>query len=174
MPKVGEKKAPGSAVAGKANTLIFPDLDAGNNRIWAFTLCMIGYISDVLDGFLARKLNQVSELGKIIDPLADKICIVTIIVILFITDQISTLFFAVIVLRDLIIFLGGIYVSKKIDKVLPSNLLGKITVFSIGLYILAVIANLEILGFRRFITCYCNNCTPLLQRYKLQSRPNQQ
>ena len=30
LPKVGEKKAPGSAVAGKANTLIFPTLDAGN------------------------------------------------------------------------------------------------------------------------------------------------
>ena len=30
LPKVGEKKAPGSTVAGKANTLIFPDLDAGN------------------------------------------------------------------------------------------------------------------------------------------------
>ena len=30
LSKVGEKKAPGSAVAGKANTLIFPDLDAGN------------------------------------------------------------------------------------------------------------------------------------------------
>jgi len=30
IPKVGQKKAPGSDVAGKANTLIFPDLDAGN------------------------------------------------------------------------------------------------------------------------------------------------
>ncbi|HEX2982858.1 MAG TPA: hypothetical protein VHO28_04865, partial [Ignavibacteriales bacterium] len=38
--------------------------------------------------------------------------------------------------RDLIIFLGGIFVTSKLGKVLPSNLLGKITVLSIGMVIL--------------------------------------
>ena len=106
-------------------------------------LITIGYISDIMDGYLARKLNEVSELGKIIDPLADKICIVAIIIILYLSEQISTFYFAVIVLRDVIIFFGGILVSKKIGKVLPSNLLGKITVISIGFFIIAIVLDLK-------------------------------
>ena len=123
--------------------ILIPHLHEGNNRLWVMLLIAIGFISDLLDGYLARKMNQVSELGKVIDPLADKICIVTIIIIFFITGQISTFYFAVIVLRDVIIFFGGILVSKKIGRVLPSNLLGKITVFSIGLFIIAIVVNIQ-------------------------------
>jgi cardiolipin synthase len=122
---------------------VIPNLDEGNNRLWAIILISIGYISDILDGYMARKLNQVSELGKIIDPLADKVCVVSIIIMLYISNEISTLYFAVIILRDVIIFLGGILVSKRIGKILPSNLLGKITIVSIGFYIIAVIINLQ-------------------------------
>jgi len=101
------------------------------------------YITDILDGFLARKLNQISELGKIIDPLADKILVIMIVSYLYIYNIIPPVYFWIIVFRDLIIFAGGIFVSKKIGRVLPSDYLGKGTVLSIGLFIIAVTTNLN-------------------------------
>ncbi len=97
------------------------------------------YITDLLDGFIARKFNQITEFGKIIDPLADKVFVTMIVLQLFWMDEIPTYYFWIIILRDVIIFLGGIYVSNVIGKVLPSNLLGKITVASIASFLLVVV-----------------------------------
>ncbi|AFN75746.1 CDP-diacylglycerol/glycerol-3-phosphate 3-phosphatidyltransferase [Melioribacter roseus P3M-2] len=98
----------------------------------------------MLDGYIARKYDKISEFGKIIDPLADKVAILVIILQLYRHDYIVPLYFWTVILRDLLIFTGGIIVSQIIKKVLPSNLLGKITAFSIGLYLLLVIIGLEI------------------------------
>lgn len=105
-------------------------------RYYIVMLCLIAYLSDILDGFVARKTNQISELGKIIDPLADKILVGGIVLNLFFIHQIPTYYLLIILFRDVLIFVGGIIVTKKIGKVLPSNTLGKITVLSIGLFIL--------------------------------------
>jgi CDP-diacylglycerol--glycerol-3-phosphate 3-phosphatidyltransferase len=97
------------------------------------------YLTDLLDGFLARKFNQITEFGKIIDPLADKIFVTMIVLQLFWMDEIPTFYFWIIIMRDIIIFTGGIFVSKIIGKVLPSNLLGKITVASIAAFLLVTV-----------------------------------
>ncbi len=52
-------------------------------RYILFTLAVFGALTDILDGYFARKFNQVTEFGKIIDPLADKVCIGIIITKLF-------------------------------------------------------------------------------------------
>ena len=57
--------------------------------------------------------------------------------------EIPEIYFWIIILRDVIIFFGGIIVSNIIGKVLPSNLLGKITVVSIAFFILGVVGNAE-------------------------------
>lgn len=99
------------------------------------------YFSDLLDGYLARKLNQVSEFGKIIDPLADKISVIVISLILLYLDRIPLWFVMIVVLRDLFIFGFGMYLDKKKDIRLMSNYPGKLAVFSIGVIILFAIIN---------------------------------
>ena len=112
-------------------------------RYITFAVCLLASFSDILDGYLARKYNEVTEFGKIIDPLADKVAVGVIIIKLFLLDQIPAYYFLMIILRDVIIFLGGMFVAKKIGRVLPSNVLGKITVINIGIVILFIILQLN-------------------------------
>ncbi|MDQ1265332.1 MAG: hypothetical protein QG635_482 [Bacteroidota bacterium] len=96
-------------------------------------ICIAAYISDLADGWLARLLNQSTELGKIIDPLADKIFIGALGIILLIKGFIPIWFGAAIILRDIFILAGGLYARKILGYVIPSNYFGKMTVIIIGL-----------------------------------------
>jgi CDP-diacylglycerol--glycerol-3-phosphate 3-phosphatidyltransferase len=115
-------------------------------RYITFALCVFAAATDMLDGYLARKLNQITEVGKIIDPLADKAAMAVIVIKLFLIGEISAFFFLTIILRDLIIFIGG-FVANKLGIVLPSNKLGKITVLFIGTVVLLILLGISREGF---------------------------
>jgi cardiolipin synthase len=112
-------------------------------KYWLVGLLILASITDNLDGYLARKYNEITELGKIIDPVADKVVVITIVVLLYYFNVINDLFFWVIVLRDVLILLGGLYFSKKLGKVMPSNYIGKFTVGIIGIFLLVAILGLS-------------------------------
>ncbi|HMO82002.1 MAG TPA: CDP-alcohol phosphatidyltransferase family protein [Pyrinomonadaceae bacterium] len=61
---------------------VFASLLFYGNSGWALTVFVIAGISDGIDGFLARKFKQESELGTIIDPIADKLLMTTAFVVL--------------------------------------------------------------------------------------------
>ena len=119
-------------------------------KYFTFGLCIFAAITDILDGYLARKFNEVTELGKIIDPLADKIVVGVLIVKLYLIGIIPEYYFLMVVGRDVLIFIGGIFITKRIKKVLPSNMLGKITVINISIVILLFIlrVNTTYLAFK--------------------------
>lgn len=100
-------------------------------------------ITDILDGFLARKLNQITEFGKIIDPLADKVLVVFVVLNLFLIGNIPEYYFYLIVARDFLILIGGLIVSKKLGKVLPSDYIGKATVLAISFTLLMILLNVD-------------------------------
>lgn len=88
-------------------------------------LMLLAAATDFLDGYLARRMGRVSDLGKILDPLADKICIVTMAVALSLWRGFPWWATAAIAGRDILILLGGLFLAKKTKKVPASNWAGK-------------------------------------------------
>lgn len=105
------------------------------NRAISMFFMLLLYLSDLADGYFARKFNQITEFGKIIDPLADKVSIGVIVLSLVQQGDLPAWYVGVVIGRDLIILSAGAYLSSKIKFVLPSNKLGKYTVTSIALVI---------------------------------------
>lgn len=125
-----------------------------NEKVIAIILILIAWITDLLDGFLARKLNVVSELGKILDPLADKI-LVLILVASLVANQIISLTTTIFVIgRDVIILLAGLYAARKYKFVIPSNIIGKISAFLIGLALFVILLFSPSMSIRNWIELF--------------------
>jgi len=121
----------------------FNNFDENLARYSVAAIGVIATITDILDGYLARKLNQITEFGKVIDPLADKVLIVFVVLNLFLLGEIPDYYFYMIVVRDVLILTGGLIVSKKLGKVLPSDYIGKATVLSIAFVLLMILLNVD-------------------------------
>ncbi|CUS99351.1 CDP-diacylglycerol--glycerol-3-phosphate 3-phosphatidyltransferase [Candidatus Kryptobacter tengchongensis] len=102
------------------------------NRAISMFFMFLLYLSDLADGYLARKYNQITEFGKIIDPLADKVCVGAIVLSLVQQGDLPAWYVGIVIGRDILILSAGAYLSSRIKFVLPSNKIGKYTVTSIA------------------------------------------
>lgn len=91
-------------------------------------LMLLAAATDLLDGFLARRTGRVTDLGKILDPVSDKICINSMAVALSLWRGFPWWATAVIAGRDVLILLGGLSLVKSTKAVPVSNWPGKIAV----------------------------------------------
>lgn len=82
---------------------------------WAFWIFVIAGISDAVDGFLAKRLKAQTELGKVLDPLADKALLVSVYVSLGQAGHIPVWLVILVVFRDVLI-VGGIILSHTVGR----------------------------------------------------------
>lgn len=98
-------------------------------------LVFVAILTDLFDGQIARRLHQVTDIGRIIDPLADKIAVGTVAVVLVVQGRIPAWFVVMTLARDILIFVGGIYIKQKKGIVLQSRMIGKWAVTALAAFL---------------------------------------
>ena len=107
--------------------------------IFALILFTIASVSDAIDGFLARFFKWQTDLGKILDPVADKLLMIGSITALWLNQIVPLSVFVIFVIRDLLILLGAAFEMSITEKTPSPNLIGKITTASQIIYILGLL-----------------------------------
>ncbi len=90
-------------------------LDTSWARVLATLLFIVASITDYYDGYYARKLNAVSNLGKFLDPVADKILVSSVLILLLVQRAIDPWMVMLFVARDTIV--GGVRAAASADGV---------------------------------------------------------
>lgn len=109
---------------------------------WLLALVLLVLVTDFLDGFVARRTGQISEWGKVLDPLVDKVAAAVIVLALLIRPiepRLDLWFVLLVIVRDLTIAAGGILQTRKLGYVLMSMWSGKVAANLLAITVVAVI-----------------------------------
>lgn len=100
--------------------------DLKNRYIVAAFVLVISGISDFLDGFIARKFNMVTDFGKFIDPFADKLTQFVVAITLLFNYPLAWILLIIIILKDLMLAIVGLYLYDYGLKITGASWWGKI------------------------------------------------
>jgi cardiolipin synthase len=107
----------------------------GSSKVAFFILLLAG-LTDILDGYLARSRKQVTPIGSMLDPLADKTMMIAVILSLLFTYRIPWQAAAAMFIRDAGMIIGSAFFHFRGKKTVPANVMGKITTV---LYYIAIL-----------------------------------
>ena len=95
-------------------------------HLLAVIVYALATFTDFLDGYLARKNNQITNLGKVLDPLGDKMLTTAVLVCLLIDGVIPGWLVLIVVIKEAMMGLGGLVIHRKAHvEIPPSNYIGK-------------------------------------------------
>ncbi len=115
-----------------------------SEQAWlALALMVLAGITDMLDGAIARYFNLRTTVGAYLDPMADKIMLISLFVTLFMVEQVPLFVFLAIIFRDLIIVLGAItyeIVTRRLT--MQPSFISKATTFIQIVYVVLLLLNM--------------------------------
>lgn len=119
--------------------IVLLHFEAGEHTTWLVNVLIVYCIlSDYLDGYIARKTDNVSELGKALDPIADKICAFILFSYTVLIGWIPIWFLLTILVRDILIGAGAMFIRSRKGKVPMAAMSGKISLNAVAVYWLSV------------------------------------
>lgn len=113
----------------------------------ALIIGALAILTDMLDGYFARRLNQRTNLGKVLDPIADKAIISAVIIALILSNSSFPLWaFGIVIVRDILIVIANIFLFHRTQTIARSNVWGKCTTFFLATaLVLYILANSELI-----------------------------
>ena len=120
---------------------------------FATLVVLISSLSDLFDGMIARKFNQVTELGKVLDPVADKLTHLALAICVAIRYPLMWVLLSLMAIKESFMAVMGAYFLKKGKMMDGAMWYGKICTASlfIGLLVLFTFPNLAIIGVNSII-----------------------
>jgi len=127
---------------------VFAVLFLKGHYAWSVFVLALSGLSDFFDGKIARRFNQISALGKLLDPVADKLTQITIAVVLYITfakaeDKLVKAFswiFLIFLLKELVMIVGGAIMIAIGLRPSAAEMPGKVATFAFYVIMILIIA----------------------------------
>lgn len=119
-----------------------------NQYIIGVILFIISGITDVIDGAIARKFNFITDFGKLMDPLADKLTQISVLATLMIKDLIPVWILAIVIAKEAIMIAGASFLYGR-DVVVSSKWFGKLATV---LFFIAIVCSCFISYWNMFAT----------------------
>ena len=151
--------------------------DIDNKSLYCVITFLIAGLSDVLDGFLARKFKIESNFGKLMDPLADKLMQITVAVCIASMEHSLSWVPVFLILKELVMILGAAKLLKKDKIVVQANFFGKLAsvIYFLVFLVIMIFENIDplikqglcisfvivsILAFVNYINAYYKKVKP--------------
>ena len=122
---------------------------ANEKRVWALSWMLLGVATDFLDGYIARRWNQRSNFGRMIDPFIDKVNVVVVTLYMALSPlyQFPLWFFLFICIRELTLMFFSLRVIRKRNIVIESNRPGKNSAFATGMVVIFFVMGWQPFGW---------------------------
>ncbi|HHU55499.1 MAG TPA: CDP-diacylglycerol--glycerol-3-phosphate 3-phosphatidyltransferase, partial [Acholeplasmataceae bacterium] len=119
-----------------------------NNLWYAIGIFLLASVTDIVDGFIARKFNAITKIGQLLDPLADKLMQLTVLLTLSLDGYIKMWVFWIILGKELLMILSGsILFLSKTKIIISSNIFGKLTTVLIYIAIILSVFKVDIVDY---------------------------
>ena len=111
-------------------------------------LYIAAFITDVLDGFLARKFNWISKFGKLVDPFADKAMLISALICLCAVGAFPIWLLIIMAVKELLMVIGGAILLRKKNVAVYADMFGQVAT---GLFFASITLSLVKLAFDSLI-----------------------
>ena len=139
---------------------VFLFLD-GKTTAAAIVFILSGF-TDVLDGYIARKYDCISNLGKVLDPLADKLTQMSAFICLYITELVPLWMPVVYFVKEFATAIGALFVFRKGKVVVKSHVFGKLATLFVFAFVSTMIFFGEKISHTAIVVCCVLMCVSFL------------